>query len=354
LLRTRLIRRGLTLSAGLLATLLCHDRLTAALPGGLVEACRRAALAILAGKPWTAVVPTHIVTLTKGVLKSMFLAKLTTVGALLVLLGLAGAGASLISGTAAARQSGDEQKPAAEVQALRAELQEAKQEIKQLKEALRLAKQSSHQAQPRLYRGRPISYWIEQLSDGDPSYRKEAVTVLGVISQDGRSANEPLLRALRDKDETVRLAAADSLGQAGAPAVPHLIALLKEEGRIRILAALALRYHAEDAKPAISALIDLLKSRDREARYAAIQAFTGIGPSAKDAIPALVQVLKEEPNMDVKDEAFRAVLQIEPATQGLSYRFNNRSLVKGGKPEWQNVIDELEKKYPPRSGKSPR
>jgi RNA polymerase sigma factor (sigma-70 family) len=358
LLRARLTRRGLTLSAGLLATLLSQERLTAALPDGLVEASRRAVVSILAGRPWSAVVPANILTLTKRVLKTMFLTKLTTITVVVVLLGLAGAGAMFVSSAAAARQADDEREPAAEIQALRTELQQAKQENKQLKEELRRVQQSARQAPFKLYRGKPTSHWIEQLNDGDPSYRKEAVTVLGVISQDDPSVIEPLLRSLRDKDETVQLAAVGSLNQSGPPAVPPLTALLKEEGRIRVLAALALRYHHQDAKPAIPALINLLRSKDLEARRAAIQAFTGIGPIAKDAIPALVQVLKGEPNVDMQMEVFTALMQVEPATQGLCRRFfNNRSLVREAlkeTPEWQRVIEELEKKYPVPSRKATR
>ena len=159
------------------------------------------------------------------------------------------------------------------------------------------------------------------------------------------------------EDVLVQLAAVDSLNQSGPPAVPPLTALLKE-GRIRVLAALALRYHHQDAKPAIPALINLLRSKDLEARRAAIQAFTGIGPIAKDAIPALVQVLKGEPNVDMQMEVFMALMQVEPATQGLCPRFfNNRSLVREAPketPEWQRVIEELEKKYPVPSRKATR
>jgi RNA polymerase sigma factor (sigma-70 family) len=67
LLRRRLVRRGLTLSGGLLATLLVEETATAAPPAGLADAVVRAAA--------TGVVPANVVSLTEGALHAMLLTK---------------------------------------------------------------------------------------------------------------------------------------------------------------------------------------------------------------------------------------------------------------------------------------
>jgi RNA polymerase sigma factor (sigma-70 family) len=359
LLRKRLAHRGLTLSAGLLATLLALDSWATAVPGALVNSSRHAAAAITAGQSWAVVVPEPILTLTKGVVKTMLLTRLTTLAAVLLMLGIAGAGAGLAFTHVPRGQATDQPQRVGEIEALRKELQDAKQEIEQLKQALRLARQVAGQTRPKLYRGKPISYWVEQLSDGDPSYRKEAVGVLGVISQDDRTVIEPLLATLRDKDETVRLAAVSGLGQAGAPAVSPLIALLREEGPLRTLAALALANIGEAAKAAVPALIETLGSRDPQARQAAASALGRMGPAAKRAIPVLIEALQKD--RDNRQVVGVALGQIDPETQKIlpTYAYFatevHSVLLEDKTKDWQKAIEELQKKYPPRSkGKAPR
>ncbi len=77
LLRLRLAQRGLTLSAALFATALGESVAHAALTPTLVVSSTKAALLFAAGRPLPeSAVGTQVVTLTQGVLKSMFLTKL--------------------------------------------------------------------------------------------------------------------------------------------------------------------------------------------------------------------------------------------------------------------------------------
>lgn len=110
MLRQRLAGRGLTLSAALLATALSASATHAALPATFVIASAKAALAVASGQPLAAnLVAESVLTLTQGVLKSMFLTKvkLATAGVL-----CAGLIAAMLGGTLPAAGIAQDAKPA--------------------------------------------------------------------------------------------------------------------------------------------------------------------------------------------------------------------------------------------------
>lgn len=119
LLRIRLTRRGLTLSAGLLATALAEHTGRAALPVGLANLTAKAALGDAAGTMASAGLTSGpAAALAKGVLKAMFINKLTALTALTAMalaVGIIGTGAGLWTYQALAAQRADttEQKTAA-------------------------------------------------------------------------------------------------------------------------------------------------------------------------------------------------------------------------------------------------
>jgi RNA polymerase sigma factor (sigma-70 family) len=85
-LRTRLTRRGLTLSAGLLAAALTTNAAEAGIPTALVESTLKAALLVAAGKSVAEAASESIAALTKGALQTMLWnkIKILTVGVLTV------------------------------------------------------------------------------------------------------------------------------------------------------------------------------------------------------------------------------------------------------------------------------
>ena len=97
MLRERLTRRGLTLSAAMSAAVLCESVAQAALAPTFVVTSTRAALLLAAGQPLTDnVVAAHVLVLTQEVLKTMFMAKLKLGTAAVLCIGLA---AALIGGS---------------------------------------------------------------------------------------------------------------------------------------------------------------------------------------------------------------------------------------------------------------
>jgi RNA polymerase sigma factor (sigma-70 family) len=111
LLRQRLAGRGLTLSGALLASALSASAAHAALPATFVVASAKAALSVAAGQPLAAnhLVAANVLTLTQGVLKSMFFTKvkLATAGVL-----CAGLIAATLGGTLPSAGIAQDAKPA--------------------------------------------------------------------------------------------------------------------------------------------------------------------------------------------------------------------------------------------------
>jgi RNA polymerase sigma factor (sigma-70 family) len=103
LLRARLVRRGLTLSATLLATALTGE--AHGVPASLALSTVSAAKAIAAGGAAASIVSAKVVALSEGVVKTMFATKLKIVTAVLLAIAAAGIGFS------AATQNPPEAKP---------------------------------------------------------------------------------------------------------------------------------------------------------------------------------------------------------------------------------------------------
>jgi RNA polymerase sigma factor (sigma-70 family) len=105
LLRARLARRGLALSAALLGALLTRDAGAAALPAALAAAISRAAVHLASGRgPGVGLVPARVTALMEGVLKAMAMTRLKAVAAVLLMAALAGLAAGpLTAGLFSAR-----------------------------------------------------------------------------------------------------------------------------------------------------------------------------------------------------------------------------------------------------------
>jgi RNA polymerase sigma factor (sigma-70 family) len=96
LLRRRLLRRGVALSVGLLATIL-SQRPASAVPTALVEATVRAGLLSLARSAHAAAVSAKVAALVDGVSRATALSRLTTVAAVVLAVALLGAGAEWLA-----------------------------------------------------------------------------------------------------------------------------------------------------------------------------------------------------------------------------------------------------------------
>jgi RNA polymerase sigma factor (sigma-70 family) len=97
LLRSRLTRRGLALSAGTLTAVLSPMAAQAVVPSALLESTIRAALLVAAGHAAAGIVSVHAAALSRGVLQTMFRTRLTIACAVLLGVGVIGASARLVT-----------------------------------------------------------------------------------------------------------------------------------------------------------------------------------------------------------------------------------------------------------------
>lgn len=144
-----------------------------------------------------------------------------------------------------------------------------------------------------------------------PELRSKAVSLLTLIGDDARDVLPELRRLCENSDdanlraETLQLITSlDAMA-----ALPELLRAIKgPDPLLRGRAAVAL---GRMGKPAVAPLRDILKETDRDIRGAAIAALGRIGPDAKDAVPDLLALLKQEEELTRK-LAGDALRKIDP------------------------------------------
>src|SRR5262249_55230521 len=117
LLRAQLLRRGATLSAAAVSTLLAQEATARTLPWTLVQASLKVkSLFLLSEAAGAGDLTTRAAVLAEGALKAMMLTKFKTAAAIIVFAGLLGLGSGLVLNAALARQQAvEEPKPALSV-----------------------------------------------------------------------------------------------------------------------------------------------------------------------------------------------------------------------------------------------
>jgi RNA polymerase sigma factor (sigma-70 family) len=95
-LRQRLLRRGVSLSAGAIAAAVAAKGQAVEVSAGLVTTTSKAALGVAAGKAVAAVASARAAALTEGVIRAMFVSKVKLTLSLMLALGLVGLGAGLV------------------------------------------------------------------------------------------------------------------------------------------------------------------------------------------------------------------------------------------------------------------
>jgi HEAT repeat protein len=142
-----------------------------------------------------------------------------------------------------------------------------------------------------------VQLLILGLCDLVPETRALAATRLQLLQARGKPAVPFLARCLRDKDVDVRCNSAAALAEIGPTLdeLPGLIeALSDEEWVTRQYAAIAIGKIGPSAKAAALPLSCLLKEEQIWVRMAAGEALQRLGPSAVDAVPALIEGLSDK------------------------------------------------------------
>lgn len=161
-----------------------------------------------------------------------------------------------------------------------------------------------------------LSRW---LSDESIPVRQAACRALGAMGPDAKEAAGALNRRLADNEAILRQWAAEALGNIGPAAkdsAASLRTLLKDtEKPVRLSAAFALWQVTGEAKEAREALQAFLTD-DAVLQTRAVEALGNIGPAARDALPDLVTMYREEDDEGLHRVLAAAIKKIDPTIAG--------------------------------------
>ncbi|MBI2947282.1 MAG: HEAT repeat domain-containing protein [Verrucomicrobia bacterium] len=184
--------------------------------------------------------------------------------------------------------------------------------------------------------------------------RLGAATALAIMGAKATSAIPVLGQALYDANHGVSMQSAIALGKTGRPGVRALVTALKEgQNQTRLLAMYGLGIAGAEADAAVPALIEALADKNLQIRESAFQTLSHIrhpatvaailpklnhgdpsirlnaakclgsmGPWARDAIPALIDAIKEESSA-VRASAVEALGRIRPSAEDVIAALTN-------------------------------
>lgn len=165
-----------------------------------------------------------------------------------------------------------------------------------------------------------LNRFLESTRNKDPYVRSTASFDLSAI--DVRAHAEqlvpPIVRSLRDPDQTVRRNAAwvaEQLGPLAKDAVPGLIEMLEEdEISSRVNASSALSTIGADAKKAIPALIKATGDKHSAVRANACYGLGRIGIASEECLSALL-ARSDDPESSVRHAVVHALWALNSSTQ---------------------------------------
>jgi HEAT repeat protein len=131
--------------------------------------------------------------------------------------------------------------------------------------------------------GRTLEEWIAALKERDT--RDKAIKELGGF---GAAAVPALIREATAKNSYYRPDAIEALAEVGAPGIEAMINAVKAQPAAQPAVQYAL---AKTGRPAVPALIELLKQKDEFLRAFAAITLGRMGPPAEDAVPVLVELI---------------------------------------------------------------
>jgi HEAT repeat protein len=160
------------------------------------------------------------------------------------------------------------------------------------------------------------------LKNPDRRVGQQVAQTLTLLGPEAADAVPALTEALQDQDESLQVHAALALGKIGPAAraaVPVLAALLAAEGnapggeqtKLRVYVAQALWRIDRRSDLAVPALLAAMKDKNSAYRGFVAAILGEIGPEARPAVAALVQIAKD-PGGVGRDDAVEALKKIDP------------------------------------------
>jgi|GEM_PF-1451471 len=153
------------------------------------------------------------------------------------------------------------------------------EELIEFEEGLRIGKNESWQEKDQANLKNKIEFLIESLNSANEAIRNNAANDLSNI---GEAAIKPLVRALKEKEEFVKIAINWILAKIGGPVIDDTIPLLKDKDSSVRLCATDILKKIKDIK-AIEPLLETFKEdRDDRVRWGALIALGEINPANLD------------------------------------------------------------------------
>jgi HEAT repeat protein len=158
----------------------------------------------------------------------------------------------------------------------------------------------------------PISELLRGLKSPLPVFRAKAARALAKHGPVGSDVFNQLLALTSDPEQVVRESAVQGLTGFGLHALSAFVKLLGHTCKyVRRNAVWGLAKLGPDARPALPALLPILKDADPRTATGAAQALGAIGRTAADAVPALAEAMRGT-NVVLCRMAAKALSQIGP------------------------------------------
>ena len=146
-----------------------------------------------------------------------------------------------------------------------------------------------------------IGTLVELLKDEDSSVRLTAANALGELGNDSDEVINPLVQLLQYESINLRWSAADALGNLGNDSdevINPLVVLLQyESSNVLSIAARALGKLGKDSDEVINPLLQLLQDEDSNLRRSAVDALGNLGKDSDEVINQLVLLLQDEDSL---------------------------------------------------------
>ena len=144
-----------------------------------------------------------------------------------------------------------------------------------------------------------------------------------------------------------------ALIRVGEAAVPAVLELLNgEDPRLRTVALTTLWGMGEKAKAAVPTLAGALEDSDPEIRLGAAMALANMGPAAEGAVPALIKSLGDGDNR-VRQVAVKALGNIGPGARE-AVPVISRAVKRGAWPEAEEAIRKIQGRVEETPSPEPR
>jgi HEAT repeat protein len=151
------------------------------------------------------------------------------------------------------------------------------------------------------------------LKDDEPNVRSQALQVLWTIDRNRYSAaalGEALIDDERLRGQAIGLLA--EFGEKAKPALPQLLEAAKRFPAARVAALQALRAAQPEAKSVMPVLIDAVKDKNVDTRLEAYSYLRELGAASKDAVPFLIAAWKNSHDAYERAEIANAFAGIGP------------------------------------------